>query len=75
MNAFHGLAFAKDSTIQAVAPGISEALFATAVGLGAAIPASIAYNYFSVNLRKMRQTMDTFVQEFVVVAKRSFMRI
>lgn len=75
MNAFHGLAFAKDSTIQAVAPGISEALFATAVGLGAAIPASIAYNYFSVNLRKMRQTMDTFVQEFLVVAKRSFMRM
>lgn len=74
MNAFHSLSFAKNSTIQAVAPGISEALFATAVGLAAAIPSAIAYNYLSSNLRRLRQTMDAFGDEFISVAKRSFTR-
>ncbi len=71
MNAFHGLSFAKNSTIQAVAPGISEALVATAIGLAAAIPAAIAYNYFSVDVRRFRESMDKFSEEFLSVARRS----
>lgn len=69
MNAFHGLSFAKSTTIQAVAPGISEALVATAVGLAAAIPAAVAYNYCAVAVRRFRELMDRFSSEFVNVAK------
>ena len=74
MTAFHGLSYAKSSTIQAVAPGISEALFATAVGLAAAIPAAVAYNFFSVVIKRMRQNMNTFTDEFLSVARRSLTR-
>lgn len=69
MNAFRGLSTAKTTTIQAVAPGISEALIATAVGLAAAIPAAIAYNYFAVAVRNFRELMDKFSAEFLSVAK------
>ncbi len=72
MNAFHGLSAAKTTTIQAVAPGISEALVATAVGLAAAIPAAIAYNFFSARIRQFKQSMDAFGDEFLNVAKKSF---
>ena len=72
MNAFHGLALQKGTTIQAVAPGISEALFTTAVGLGAAIPAAIAFNYCIVEIKEFRQSMDFFIEEFISVARRSF---
>lgn len=72
MNAFHGLGFAKSSTIQAVAPGISEALVATAVGLAAAIPAAIAYNYFAVTVRRFRESMDKFSEEFLSLARQYF---
>ena len=74
MNAFHGLSQAKSSTIQAVAPGISEALVATAVGLAAAIPAAVAYNYFTASLKKFRQSMDGFSEEFLNIARRYFVR-
>ncbi|MEZ4754570.1 MAG: protein TolQ [Bdellovibrionota bacterium] len=69
MNAFRGLSTAKTTTIQAVAPGISEALIATAIGLAAAIPAAIAYNYFSVSVRNFRESMDKFSSEFISIAK------
>jgi len=72
MNAFIGLSGAKSTTIQAVAPGISEALIATAVGLAAAIPAAVAYNYFSALVRQFRQSMTTFSDEFISVARQSF---
>ena len=72
MNAFHGLTSAGSSTIQAVAPGISEALVATAIGLAAAIPAAVAYNYFSVSIRNFRQSMDRFGDEFLNIADRHF---
>ena len=72
MNAFHGLSSAGSSTIQAVAPGISEALVATAIGLAAAIPAAVAYNYFSVSVRNFRQSMDRFGDEFLNIADRHF---
>jgi biopolymer transport protein TolQ len=74
MNAFHGLGDAKSSTIQAVAPGISEALVATAVGLAAAIPAAVAFNYFSSSIRKFRQSMDSFSAEFLNIARRYLAR-
>ena len=73
MNAFHGLGSMKSSTIQAVAPGISEALVATAIGLAAAIPAAIAYNYFAVAVREFRESMDKFSAEFMSLARRYFM--
>ncbi len=74
MNAFHGLSQAKSSTIQAVAPGISEALVATAVGLAAAIPAAIAFNYFTASLKRFRQSMDSFSEEFLNIARRYFVK-
>lgn len=74
MNAFVGLSSAKSTTIQAVAPGISEALIATAIGLAAAIPAAIAYNYFSVAVRNSRDSMDKFSDEFLSIAKRYFVK-
>lgn len=69
MHAFHSLGQAKSSTIQAVAPGISEALVATAVGLGAAIPAAVAFNYFSVAVRRFKESMGRFSSEFLTVAQ------
>ncbi len=74
MNAFHGLSQAKSSTIQAVAPGISEALVATAVGLAAAIPAAVAFNYFTSTIKKFRQLMDGFSEEFLNIARRYFVK-
>ena len=74
MNAFHGLSQAKNSTIQAVAPGISEALVATAIGLAAAIPAAIAFNYFTASIRRFRQSMDSFSEEFLNIARRYFVK-
>lgn len=72
MNAFHGLGSLKSSTLQAVAPGISEALVATAIGLAAAIPAAIAYNYFSMGVKQFREQMDKFSADFVSLARRYF---
>lgn len=70
MNAFHGLSMPGAATsIQAVAPGISEALVATAIGLAAAIPAAVAYNYFSVTLRQFRDLMNRFSADFVEIAR------
>lgn len=71
MNAFHGLSYAKTTSIQAVAPGISEALIATAVGLAAAIPAAIAFNYCTVAVRRFRDSMHRFSSEFLSLARAS----
>lgn len=70
MNAFNGLGTTKANTIQAVAPGISEALIATAIGLAAAIPAAVAFNFLTVAVRRFRQSMDSFSNEFMHVARR-----
>jgi biopolymer transport protein TolQ len=56
----------------AVAPGIAEALINTAAGLAAAIPALVAYNYFSQHLRRLRTRMQDFVLEFLNLAERNF---
>jgi len=74
MNAFIGLSQVKTSSIQAVAPGISEALIATAIGLAAAIPAAIAYNYFMQQLRILARDMDMFTSQFLNIARRHFVK-
>ncbi|OSM01754.1 protein TolQ [Magnetofaba australis] len=70
MNAFMGLAGAKTTTLAMVAPGIAEALIATAMGLVAAIPAVIAYNKFSAELRRLHSKMDNFGAEFLNILER-----
>ena len=72
IRSFHGLGEQGAVSLRAVAPGISEALVATAVGLAAAIPAYIAYNYFSASIREMGARMDDFALEFMNLAERSF---
>ncbi len=74
MNAFRGLSVTQSSSIQAVAPGISEALVATAIGLAAAIPAVMAYNHFSGKIRVLSAEMDNFASEFLNIAERHFLK-
>ena len=74
MNAFRGLSVTHSSSIQAVAPGIAEALVATAAGLAAAIPALIAYNHFAQRLKVLAVEMDNFSHEFLNIAERHFFK-
>jgi biopolymer transport protein TolQ len=74
MNAFRGLSATHSSSIQAVAPGIAEALIATAVGLAAAIPALMAYNYFVNQIKVLAVEMDNFSHEFLNIAERHFFK-
>lgn len=74
MNAFRGLSMTQSSSIQAVAPGISEALIATATGLFAAIPAVVAFNHFSRQIRVLSVEMDNFAFEFLNIAERHFLK-
>jgi biopolymer transport protein TolQ len=74
MTAFMGLSSTTSSTIQAVAPGIAEALIATAVGLAAAIPAVVMYNRFARQLRVLGAEMDTFGAEFLNIAERHILK-
>ena len=74
MNAFRGLSVTQSSSIQAVAPGISEALIATAIGLAAAIPAVMAYNAFAGKVRVLSSEMDNFASEFLNIAERHFLK-
>jgi biopolymer transport protein TolQ len=72
IHAFHGLGEQGSTSLRAVAPGISEALVATAMGLAAAIPAAIFYNQFGHAIREMGARMDDFSLEFMNLAERSF---
>ena len=72
IRAFGGLGQAGSASLRAVAPGISEALIATAFGLVAAIPAAVAYNYFGNTIREFGARMDDFSLEFMNLAERSF---
>ncbi len=74
MDAFRGLSVTHSSSIQAVAPGIAEALIATAVGLAAAIPALMAYNYFVQQIKFLAVEMDNFSHEFLNIAERHFFK-
>ena len=73
MNAFRGLSVTHSSSIQAVAPGIAEALIATAAGLAAAIPALMAYNFFIQRIKVLATDMDNFSHEFLNIAERHFL--
>ncbi len=69
---FQALGQAGSASLRAVAPGISEALVATAAGLAAAIPAAIFYNHYGHVIREMGARMDDFSLEFMNLAERSF---
>jgi biopolymer transport protein TolQ len=69
--AFQGLSTQSETSIQAVAPGIAEALVATAFGLFAAIPAYIAYNQYINQVRRLAREMEEFTLEFLNVVERS----
>ena len=70
MGSFHALGSAQQATIAMVAPGISEALVATAMGLFAAIPAVIAYNRFSYQVDRLAVRYDNFSEEFIAILAR-----
>ncbi len=70
MSAFHNLGNVQQATLSAVAPGIAEALIATAIGLFAAIPAVIAYNRFADQVSRLELRFDTFVEEFSMILQR-----
>ena len=70
MHAFMGLSGAKQATLQMVAPGIAEALIATAIGLFAAIPAVMAYNRLSLRVNKLEQNYGNFIDEFTTILHR-----
>ena len=70
MNSFHAIGQMQHATISTVAPGISEALVATAMGLFAAIPAVIGYNRYSNDLERLVARYDIFVEEFSTILQR-----
>ena len=70
MGAFLGLANVQQATLAAVAPGISEALIATAIGLFAAIPAVVAYNRYTHDIDRLSIRFETFVDEFLNILQR-----
>jgi biopolymer transport protein TolQ len=72
ISAFTGLGMQKTASIQAVAPGIADALIATAAGLFAAIPAVIGYNQFVHRIKNIGSEMDDFSTEFLNLVERSF---
>jgi biopolymer transport protein TolQ len=74
MNAFHGIGLRGSATLATVAPGISEALIATAAGLAAAIPAVIAYNHFVSQIRVLAAEMENFAGEFASYAEREMVK-
>ncbi len=74
MDTFQGIGARGSATLAVVAPGISEALVATAAGLAAAIPAVIFYNYFLNKAKTMVQEMDNFGAEFLNIVERYFIR-
>jgi biopolymer transport protein TolQ len=72
IDAFQGLGNAGSASLRAVAPGISEALVTTAIGLAAAIPAAIFYNVFGTRIKEMGTRMEDFAIEFQNLAERDF---
>jgi biopolymer transport protein TolQ len=74
MHAFVGLGSVQQATLATVAPGIAEALIATAMGLLAAIPAVVAYNRFADQVWRLESRYDAFVEEFSTILQRSVPR-
>ena len=67
MNSFQSIAISRNTSLAIVAPGIAEALFATALGLLAAIPAVVAFNKFSSDSRKYSQKLESFSKKFILI--------
>lgn len=74
MNAFTGIGLKGSANLAVVAPGISEALIATAAGLAAAIPAVVAYNYFTNKVRVLESEMHNFSADFLNLIERDLIR-
>ncbi len=72
MHSFHEIGLAKSAGLETVAPGIAEALIATALGLFAAIPAVIAYNHFLYRIKEMISEMEDFSIEFLGITERLY---
>lgn len=72
MNAFHRIGAIQSANIAVVAPGVSEALIATAAGLAAAIPAVIFYNFFLNWVKRLSTQMDDFALEYINIIERNF---
>jgi len=72
MSAFEGIARSGSTNLGVVAPGIAEALIATAFGLVAAVPAVVSYNYLSQRVKLFASGMDDFAMEFLNIAERNF---
>ena len=72
MNSFQSIAATNNTSLSVVAPGIAEALFATAIGLFAAIPASIFYNKFNTEIARVSNELDDFVDELIIYIEREF---
>lgn len=75
MHSFQGIASSQSTNLAVVAPGIAEALFATAIGLVAAIPAVLAYNKISTELGRYGMRLDSFVNEFAAIISRQLEEI
>ena len=71
MHAFTGLASMQQVTLATVAPGIAEALVATAIGLFSAIPAVVAYNRFARDIDRVAIKLETFIEEFSNILQRN----
>ena len=67
MNSFQSIAISRNTSLAIVAPGIAEALFATALGLLAAIPAVVAYNKFNNDSKKYSQKLENFSKRFLSI--------
>jgi biopolymer transport protein TolQ len=74
MDAFRGIGMRGSATLAVVAPGISEALIATAAGLAAAIPAVVAYNYYINRIKVLSAEMENFSSELLNILKRHFLK-
>lgn len=74
MGSFHKIGATGVANLAVVAPGISEALIATAIGLVAAIPATVAYNHFVTRIRREEIDLTSFSSDFINVAKRNFFK-
>jgi biopolymer transport protein TolQ len=72
LRAFQRIGATGSASIQTVGPDIAHALIATAVGLAAAIPAVMAYNYFNSRIRVLNNEMDNFSSDFLNIVKRHF---
>ena len=73
MNSFQEIGIQQSAGLDVVAPGISEALIATAAGLAAAIPAVVAYNYFVSRVNELAAEMDNFSSDFLNIIERHFL--